>query len=276
MNLALIKKKRPVGLTCLLLGTFLLFGNYFSNKNSFKMNDYTINHHYVKSGIDIEVDLSFKKNSASINTQLVKETINKYLVNYPNEDDFWEILNKNLTTELLTKPIVNSSGSTIKLNEVVDSISIQMDIKAGSSGIEFPRSSLIKGSVHNDQVELQESFSFKINDYKLDRQSDVSVIDIGINLNFKEGIGDKKSLVYPNIKPIEIAINNYLANNPTEESWEILNKNLATKLLSEPLVSSSGNEIKLNELIDSLSIQIDIKPRNLLKQNQFKTTVYSQ
>ncbi len=240
------------------------------------MNDYTINHHYVKSGIDIEVDLSFKKNSASINTQLVKETINEYLVNYPNEDDFWEILNKNLTTELLTKPIANSSGSTIKLYEVVDSISIQMDIKAGSSGIEFPRSSLIKGSVHNDQVELQESFSFKINGYKLDRQSDISVIDLGINLNFKEGIGDKKSLVYPNIKPIEIAINNYLANNPTEESWEILNKNLATKLLSEPLVSSSGNEIKLNELTDSLSIQIDIKPRNLFKKNQFKTTVYSQ
>ncbi|MEM9162316.1 MAG: hypothetical protein AAGC54_04520 [Cyanobacteria bacterium P01_F01_bin.4] len=73
--------------------------------------------------------------------------INTFLVDYPNETDFWEILNKNLVTDLLSEPIPTVFGFDYQLAEVLDELTVDIDVQSGSSDIFVPRSSLVTGTV---------------------------------------------------------------------------------------------------------------------------------
>ncbi|MBD2774798.1 hypothetical protein [Iningainema tapete] len=66
-------------------------------------------------------------------------------MNYPNETDFWEILNKNLVNELLTKPIPTEFGINYNLANVVDSLTVGINIQPNSSGVPYPRSTTVTG-----------------------------------------------------------------------------------------------------------------------------------
>ncbi|KAM3099958.1 hypothetical protein ACKFKF_13300 [Phormidesmis sp. 146-12] len=46
--------------------------------------------------------------------------IDNFLKTYPNETDFWEILNKNLVSDLLTKLIPTTFGFDYQLADVLD------------------------------------------------------------------------------------------------------------------------------------------------------------
>ena len=54
---------------------------------------------------------------------------------YPNETDYWEVLNKKLIESLLTKPITTPYGINYKLADLLDSLTIKIDVKAASSDI---------------------------------------------------------------------------------------------------------------------------------------------
>lgn len=71
--------------------------------------------------------------------------IKAYLVSYPNETDFWEILNKNLVTALLTETIPTNFGVEYNLEEIVDSLTVDIQVKSGSSLVNFPRASEVIG-----------------------------------------------------------------------------------------------------------------------------------
>jgi hypothetical protein len=74
--------------------------------------------------------------------------IDNFFVNYPNETDYWEILNKRLVESLLTKPIPTPYGIQYKLADILDSLTIEIDVKAASSDINIPRSSIVTGRPH--------------------------------------------------------------------------------------------------------------------------------
>lgn len=75
----------------------------------------------------------------------IQKYVDNFLVNYPNETDFWEILNKNLVKSLLTEPIPTPYGIDYKLADVVDSLTVKIDVESGSSNVNFPRSSIVTG-----------------------------------------------------------------------------------------------------------------------------------
>ena len=71
----------------------------------------------------------------------IAEFINNFLVNYPNETDFWEILNKNLIRTLLTQPIPTPYGIEYNLSDILDSLTVDIQVQSGSSDFSIPRAS---------------------------------------------------------------------------------------------------------------------------------------
>ncbi|KAM3096787.1 hypothetical protein ACKFKG_09895 [Phormidesmis sp. 146-35] len=131
-------------------------------------------------------------------------------------------------------------------------------------------------------IDLQEGWSFKIDDYAIEHQGN-AVIDIEVSYDYVNGIGVPDPLEYPDFVPINNFIQNFLVNYPNEtDFWEILNKNLVTSLLTQPIPTPYGVEYKLNELVDSLTVRIDVEsgsaginiPRSSIVTGSPKTEVY--
>ena len=120
---------------------------------SFKFDNYAVKHQ-GKAVLDLEISYRYKNGigkSKLINYPDFVPTykfIDNFFVNYPNETDYWEILNKKLIESLLTKPIPTPYGINYKLADLLDSLTIKIDVKAASSDINIPRSSIVTGKPH--------------------------------------------------------------------------------------------------------------------------------
>jgi hypothetical protein len=119
---------------------------------SFALKDYVIEHQ-GQAVIDLVASYDYVNGIGENNpfeypdfTQ-ISNYIQAFLVNYPNETDFWEILNKNLVAELLTEPITTEFGFDYQLAEVLDSLNVAIGIQPGSSNIFIPRSSNVTGTL---------------------------------------------------------------------------------------------------------------------------------
>ena len=232
---------------------------------SFQLENYAIEHQ-GQAVIDLTVDWDLKEGIGKDNPleypdfTPIRDFISDFLVNYPNETDFWEILNKNLVTSLLTEPIPTPFGVEYNLDEVLDSITVDIDIESGSSGIDTPRSSMSTGTPEAGEVVLDETFSFELVDYEIEHQGQ-AVIDMQVDLDLKEGIGEDNPFEYPDFTPIRDFITDFLVNYPNEtDFWEILNKNLAETLLTESIPTPFGVEYNLDEVLDAITIDIDVQP----------------
>ncbi len=123
---------------------------------SFEILDYEIEHQ-GEAVIDLSVDLDLKEGIGEDDPfeypdfVPIRDYIDEFLLNYPNETDFWEILNKNLVTSLLTEPIPTPFGIEYNLDEVLDSITVDIDVQSGSSGIETPRSSTVVQTIERSE-----------------------------------------------------------------------------------------------------------------------------
>ncbi len=123
---------------------------------SFEILDYEIEHQ-GEAVIDLSVDLDLKEGIGEDDPfeypdfVPIRDYIDEFLLNYPNETDFWEILNKNLVTSLLTEPIPTPFGIEYNLDEVLDSITVEIDVQSGSSGIETPRSSTVVQTIERSE-----------------------------------------------------------------------------------------------------------------------------
>ncbi|MEM7581562.1 MAG: hypothetical protein AAF316_17340, partial [Cyanobacteria bacterium P01_A01_bin.80] len=176
---------------------------------SFQLNDYQIEHQ-GNAVLDISVDLDFQE-GIGVDDPFeypdfvpIANFIDDFLVNYPNETDFWEILNKNLAQTLLTESIPTDFGVEYNLEQVVDSLEIDIQVQSGSSDIDIPRASVVVATPEetpSQTIELEESFSFQLNDYQIEHQGN-AVLDISVDLDFQEGIGVDDPFEYPDFVPI--------------------------------------------------------------------------
>ena len=106
---------------------------------------------------------------------------------------------------------------------------------------------------------LKENFNFELLDYEIEHQGQ-AVIDIAVDLDYQEGIGEENPFEYPDFIPIAEFIDNFLVTYPNEtDFWEILNKNLIRTLLTEPIPTPYGVEYNLDEVLDSLTIDIQVQ-----------------
>ena len=224
----------------------------------FQLLNYDIEHQ-GQAVLDILVDLDYKEGieeSEYPNFVPIADFVNDFLVNYPNETDFWEIVNKNLVETLLTEPIPTPDGIEYNLDEVLDGVSVEFQVQSSSSDLNIPRSSQAVGTLEEETVELAENFGFQLLNYDIEHQGQ-AVVDILVDLDYKEGIGESE---YPDFVPIADFINDFLVNYPNEtDFWEIANKNLVETLLTEPIPTPYGIEYNLDEILDGVSVEFQVK-----------------
>jgi hypothetical protein len=92
---------------------------------------------------------------------------------------------------------------------------------------------------------LTEEFSFAIQDFKMNHQSQINNININFRYCYETGIADSK---YPDFRALVKDIQDSLDNYPNEiDYWEIVNKNLTLMVLKKyPMLSSVTNEMQIS------------------------------
>ena len=188
----------------------------------------------------------------------IVDFIKDYLVTYENETDFWEILNKNLVTTLLNDTIPTNFGVEYNLDQVVDSLTVEIEVEPGSSLVNYARASTVTGSPEDGDIDFDQSFSFEIEDYGLDHQGG-AIVDIRVDLNFKEDIAIDDPFEYPEFVSIVNFIKDYLVTYKNEtDFWEIVSKNLTEALLTQTIPTTFGVSYHLDEVVESLTVDIQV------------------
>ncbi|ERT03566.1 hypothetical protein M595_6496, partial [Lyngbya aestuarii BL J] len=146
-------------------------------------------------------------------------------------------------------PIPTEFGFDYQLGEVLDSLTVDIGVQSGSGDVFIPRSSIVTGTP-GTEVNLDESWSFVLEDYAIEHQGQ-GVIDLVASYDYVEGIGIDDPFEYPEFTQISNYIDDFLVNYPNEtDFWEILNKNLVTELLTEPIPTEFGFDYQLGEVLD--------------------------
>jgi Peptidase M10 serralysin C terminal len=118
---------------------------------NFSIDDYAIAHQGLHI-IDLDVSYDYRPGIGASNPYEypnflpVAAYIKDYLANYPNETDFWEIVNRKLVESTLTDPLPTPYGTDYHLGDVIDNLSITLTVHADSS-IPYTRSSTVTQSV---------------------------------------------------------------------------------------------------------------------------------
>jgi hypothetical protein len=101
------------------------------------------------------------------------------------------------------------------------------------------------GSKYKGLDTLIEEFSFLIQDFKTNHQSEINNLNIKIRYSYETGISDSK---YPDFRLILKDIQDFLENYPNEEDyWEILNKKLTLMVLKKyPVLLSVTSEMQVS------------------------------
>ena len=127
-------------------------------KFSFSIEDYYIEHQGTAI-LDIDVTLEFKtpkgqrKSKDYYEFQQIIHYIDNYLVAYPNETDYWEILNTNLATSLITDKIPTAWDTSYKLAKSVAELTVEIEVQAGSGGPAYTRTSSVTVQAANTKTD---------------------------------------------------------------------------------------------------------------------------
>ena len=125
---------------------------------SFSIEDYYIEHQGTAI-LDIDVSLEFKtpkgqrKSKDYYDFQQIIHYIDNYLVAYPNETDYWEILNTNLATSLITDKIPTAWDTSYKLAKSVAELTVDIAVQAGSGGPAYTRTSSVTVQAANTKTD---------------------------------------------------------------------------------------------------------------------------
>jgi sugar lactone lactonase YvrE len=227
------KLQRPIGIT------FFPSDAQLTQKGNFTLANYPINHQGLNN---LNIDVNYKYKDGIQNYQYpdfvpIYKSIDNLLVNYPNETDFWEIVNKNLTEKVLAD------------NPAISSVTVNLDVLP-TNRLPYERSSTV---TRTQDGKLGEAWDFKIPNYSIAHQG-LNNLNIDVKYQYKPGITQDE---YPDFVPIYTSIDNFLTNYPNEtDFWEIINKSLTQQVLAQ------------NPALDSLQINLEVLPTNRLPYNR--------
>jgi len=227
------KLQRPIGIA------FFPSDAQLTQKWNFTLANYPINHQGLNN---LNIDVNYKYQDGIQNYQYpdfvpIYKSIENFLVNYPNETDFWEIVNKNLTEKVLAE------------NPAISSVTVNLDVLP-TNRLPYERSSTV---TRTQDGKLGEAWNFKIPNYSIAHQG-LNNLNIDVKYQYKPGITQDE---YPDFVPVYTSIDNFLTNYPNEtDFWEILNKSLTQQVLAQ------------NPALDSLQINLEVLPTNRLPYNR--------
>ena len=91
-----------------------------SEEFSFWIKDFKVEHQSLTNNVNISVSFRYVpniKNSEYPDFRWLTKDVESFLTSYPNEEDYWEIVNKQLTKQLMDKyPVLRSITIELKLD----------------------------------------------------------------------------------------------------------------------------------------------------------------
>jgi hypothetical protein len=116
---------------------------------------------------------------------------------------------------------------------------------------------------------VTEEFSFLIQDFKMNHQSELNNLNIKVQYCYANGISESD---YPDFRVILKDIEDFLNNYPNKvDYWEILNKKLTLMLLKKyPMLESITSEIQVSSSQKVAYLRSSIVTRNQSKRVRTK------
>jgi hypothetical protein len=117
----------------------------------FSLDDYAVQHQGVHV-IDLDISYDYRPGLGLTNPfeypnfVPIANFVNDFILSYPNETDFWEILNRKLVGALLTEAIPTPYGSDYRLGEMVDDLAITLTVHPYTA-IPYSRASTVAQDV---------------------------------------------------------------------------------------------------------------------------------
>ncbi|KYC36347.1 hypothetical protein WA1_42270 [Scytonema hofmannii PCC 7110] len=223
-----------------------------SNLVSFKLEDIRLQvENNEVADVTVNLDYIDGLNLSELkNVVPIANNIKDYLTNYPNNpNDLFEVINRNLTEELLT-------DDNLGLSEVLDSLSVNLDVSPKVIPFQFDTT-----NTRTPNGNINDIISFRLEDVTSPIDGGI-VADVTVNLDYVDGID---SSVFKDVIPIGNYIKDFLANYPVEAGlYEVLNRDLTQGLLNDSNIGLSG-------VLDSLSVNLDVSPKII--PFQFDTTI---
>ncbi|WP_036479878.1 hypothetical protein [Myxosarcina sp. GI1] len=204
-------------------------------KTRLSIENYQIKHQGINT-LDIVLEYSYHYRLATVNalsTDLIFRQLNLLLLNYPNEEDFWEVMNCYLTEQIL------------KLNPILSEVTIVIAVHPNS---EFPyhRSSTVNQSNCGSRLETWHfNFPFSFID-SIDKKYAAYKVNVDYTYNI-----DSLDFPYPDFVVIYKQIENLLVEDWKNESWANAQSNLKNLLLKE------------NSTLKSISVELEQLPQRI-------------
>lgn len=176
---------------------------------------------------------------------MVYRQITDFLNRYPNEKDYWESVNRNLTEAILQN------------NAMVASVTATLEVLPTHQA-PYTRSTTV---THTDDGRMLERWSFITGQIPVQRQGEHK-LNLRVKYHYRDELSDAD---YPNFIPIYARIEQFLAAyaNSTD-SWETVNRNLVNTVLQEYPV------------MESFTSNLEVKPTPDLPYHYFTTITRSQ
>ena len=184
-----------------------------------------------------------------------------FLLNFAVEPGFYEVLNRNLTDELL-------NNSEFGLSEVLDSISVNLDVEPKIIPFEYEST-----TAQTDSGEMNDVVSFELKNVTSPVVG-ANVSDVGVELDYVDGIDPSG---FKDVIPLGDFVEDYLTNysNPND-SLEVVNNNLGNALLTD-------TNLGLSEVLDSLTVTfipspgvIPFSSENIVTLTPQETTIFGE
>ena len=196
--------------------------------SSFTLKNYSIEHQ-GKNTLDIRVNYWQKENkkyATIFQEQALVRQIDQLIFNYPNETDFWEIINCQLTKKLLDQ------------NPNLSAISMTINVYPNQA---FPyyRASTVTRTADG---KIEESWHFDFRSQSMEKVGE-NLAKINVNYTYKSDAFFPK---YPDFIPIYKQIEDFFANYAYRGlSWGLVHRKLVQILLQEnPKISSLSLELE--------------------------------
>ncbi|MBD3883700.1 hypothetical protein IFO70_18210 [Phormidium tenue FACHB-886] len=181
----------------------------------------------------------------SPDSSTIYRQITNFLSSYPNEDDYWERVNRNLTEAILREyPMLASVTANLEV--------------LPTQQTPYTRSTTV---THTDDGKILESWSFITGQVTVEHQGEHK-LNLRVKYRYQDGIS---SADYPNFIPIYARIEQFLSTyaNSTD-SWETVNRNLVSTVLREYPV------------MDSFTSKLEVKPTPRSPYHYFTTITRAQ
>lgn len=194
---------------------------------NFSIKNHRMRHHHSVQTLNIAVNCGYEGDTAEVSAKLLRlyAEINQFLQHYPNEEDYWEIINRELTKSLL------------RGHPELSSVTVTLEVLP-TARLPYTRASIVS---RTQDGYVDEGWRFFT---RVPVQWQGQPVSYEVEYVYRDGISNEE---YPDFVPIHHRITQLLAVAAAEgDSWDHVNHAIAQTVLQKyPALDSLTSRVEL-------------------------------